>query len=572
MKNLSFWQFLYEVGMFNGNKSLDEFTEIEKQEAKSRYLDAISASVQGTAMVVLKRNVKDIFVNGFNASIMRLQKANHDLQICIDHYACAQYICGYLTKNESGISKLLKAVNEQSSNMKEIDKLNALASVLDKHREVSIQEAIYRLLSLNMTKSSVKVKYISTVHPNFRDGLLKGRIEELSDDESVFHNSPHEYYENRPDQSDDPKVSYDEEELVKEYWTNLSISEFWSKYEIVYDKNARNKIKKGKKTKVQLLKNNKGFIRKRSEMAVLRYYLNYSNDEDLARGLLILFMPFRNEREEIHQKDVKELLETSNILIQEKRKLFEKYKVMTDLINNIHSDVADKESEEDNEEQEEDEFEEMETTNLQDIDEFNKWARNQDSKDLSTLKDLTNLCKPFDLRSNISSLNEQQRRLFDDFTERMVSSDVNERPVYLFLAGNAGTGKSFLVNILIEAVKHIKIKAGNELQKPPVIVMAPTANAAYIIGGKTIDSVLGFNPMDSNRYTQTDAGRLAMMKFQYEDVKVIFCDEISMVGSMKLAKINYRFQDIADGPQKQEFMGGISFLASGMCSWIHLLV
>ena len=93
--------------------------------------------------------------------------------------------------------------------------------------------------------------------------------------------------------------------------------------------------------------------------------------------------------------------------------------------------------------------------------------------------------------------------------------------------------------------------------------MAPTANAAFIIGGKTIDSVLGFNPMDQNRYTQTEAGRLAMMKFQYEDVKAIFCDEISMVGSMKLAKINFRFQDIADGSKKKEFMGGISFVASG---------
>ena len=30
-------------------------------------------------------------------------------------------------------------------------------------------------------------------------------------------------------------------------------------------------------------------------MAVLRYYLSYDNDEDLARGLLILFMPFRDE-------------------------------------------------------------------------------------------------------------------------------------------------------------------------------------------------------------------------------------------------------------------------------------
>ena len=128
----------------------------------------------------------------------------------------------------------------------------------------------------------------------------------------------HEYYENRPDQSNDPDVSYDEEELEKDYWLKLSLSEFWAKYEIVYDKNARKETKKGKLSKVQYMKNNKGFIRKRSEMAILRYYLNYSNDEDLARGLLILFMPFRNEREEIHQQDVKKLLDEHNDLIKKK--------------------------------------------------------------------------------------------------------------------------------------------------------------------------------------------------------------------------------------------------------------
>ena len=62
-------------------------------------------------------------------------------------------------------------------------------------------------------------------------------------------------------------------------------------------------------------------------MAILRYYLNYNNDEDLARGLLILFMPFRNERKEIHQKDVKEVLEEKNEVIQEKRKIFENTKL-----------------------------------------------------------------------------------------------------------------------------------------------------------------------------------------------------------------------------------------------------
>ena len=145
----------------------------------------------------------------------------------------------------------------------------------------------------------------------------------------------------------------------------------------------------------------------------------------------------------------------------------------------------------------------------------------------------------------------------------MVSPDMEEKPVHLFIAGNAGTGKSHLVNVMIEAVKLLKIKAGDELRKPPILVMAPTANAASIIGGRTIDSALGFSPTDSNRYTPSEASRMSMLKFQFEDLKVIFCDEISMVGSMKLAKINFRLQDIADGSKKQEFMGGISFVALG---------
>ena len=136
-----------------------------------------------------------------------------------------------------------------------MDKLNALASVLDKHREVSIQEAIYRLLGLPMTKSSVVVKYLSTVHPNFRDGLLKGNIEELDENESIFHNSPIDYYENRPDESSEPNVNYNEEELDHEYWHNITLSEFWSNYEVVY--HSRNETTSGRFTKWIPLKNGK---------------------------------------------------------------------------------------------------------------------------------------------------------------------------------------------------------------------------------------------------------------------------------------------------------------------------
>jgi hypothetical protein len=110
---------------------------------------------------------------------------------------------------------------------------------------------------------------------------------------------------------------------------------------------------------------------------------------------------------------------------------------------------------------------------MTDIEEFNKWAKSQASKDLSKLKNLTNVTDVNELRSNY-----QQRRLFDDFTER-------------------------------------------------------------------------------------SPGQMAMMKFQFEDVHVIFCDEISMVGSMKLLKINFRLQDLVDGDQRHKYMGGISFVSSG---------
>ena len=137
LKKMNFLEFLYDVGMFDEEKGLKEYDQVEINKAIARYCNAISASVKGRGVIILKREVKDIFINGFNKFIMLLHIANHDFQPVIDHYGCAQYVCGYLTKNEAGISKLLKAVNDESANLKQMEKLNKLAAVLDKHREVS---------------------------------------------------------------------------------------------------------------------------------------------------------------------------------------------------------------------------------------------------------------------------------------------------------------------------------------------------------------------------------------------------------------------------------------------------
>ena len=87
-----------------------------------------------------------------------------------------------------------------------------------------------------------------------------------------------------------------------------------------------------------------------------------------------------------------------------------------------------------------------------------------------------------ELRKLIIQLNQEQRRVFDEVCERVNHESFDEKPFYNFLAGEAGVGKSYLVKVLIEAIKYLKIRAGLELDKPLVLTMAPTAVAAWLIG------------------------------------------------------------------------------------------
>ena len=77
----------------------------------------------------------------------------------------------------------------------------------------------------------------------------------------------------------------------------------------------------------------------------------------------------------------------SDRVIEENRAVYEKYKLMSDLISKIQSDIES--SSQDNDIEEEDESQDIETTNLKDIEEFNKFAKMQASKDLSKFKELT---------------------------------------------------------------------------------------------------------------------------------------------------------------------------------------
>ena len=137
-KEMSFQEFLYQVGMFEKGKKIDDTTEFEN--ARKRYLNALRCEVKSSGMLLLRRNPEDVLTNNYNKNLIRIHQANQDLQLILDEYAVAEYICNYLTKNESGTSALLKNINDEAiksgENVKET--INKLAKALDKGREVGI--------------------------------------------------------------------------------------------------------------------------------------------------------------------------------------------------------------------------------------------------------------------------------------------------------------------------------------------------------------------------------------------------------------------------------------------------
>ena len=93
-----------------------------------------------------------------------------------------------------------------------------------------------------------------------------------------------------------------------------------------------------------------------------------------------------------------------------------------------------------------------------------------------------------------------QQKIFNDFCER-IESYVDEDPFYLYIAGEAGTGKSFLLRLMIEFVKRLPKYSGQEINKPVYLTVAPTGVAAYLVNGSTIESALSILSSRTTTYS-----------------------------------------------------------------------
>jgi hypothetical protein len=155
-------------------------------------------------------------------------------------------------------------------------------------------------------------------------------------------------------------------------------------------------------------------------------------------------------------------------------------------------------------------------------------------------KDVNNVVHGF-------SLNDEQERAFRIVANH--ASDSYQEPLRMFLAGMAGTGKS---QVLKSLIRYFQIR--NESYR--LMIVAPTGNAAALLGGSTYHSSLGIND-----YNEKSALNLSQVRARLIGVDYIFLDEVSMLSCHDMYRISCQLAlalNMADQP-----FGGISMLFAG---------
>ena len=153
-----------------------------------------------------------------------------------------------------------------------------------------------------------------------------------------------------------------------------------------------------------------------------------------------------------------------------------------------------------------------------------------------------------DYLNMLRSLNAKQGLFFDFVyqwaTETNLAHQHNQKPpdpFYIFLSGGAGVGKTHTVNSVYQAAVRALHQAGQNPDKPTVLMTASTGKAVANINGKTLHSAFSLPVKQKGsefKYRKPSAEKLNILRCNYVNVKLIIADEISMFGSKSPASIS----------------------------------
>ena len=553
--------------------------------SEERYILAIRSSLVGPT-VFLKRNPNELRINNYNKPCLLAWRANMDIQYVLDVYACAMYIVSYISKAQRGMSELLRNACEEakSGNSTVKQQVRDIGNKFLNAVEISAQEAVYLALQLPLRRSSREVVFIPSSPPDERIQLLKSidQIKELEDDsEEIETGSLVKRYIERP---------HSLESVTLADWTA------W------YDcrqgngqKFNRRSVKKGDTDGLLLetqdednfeddiashvtvsseLKGSTKILKKRSKCRVIRsVWFNKETDaEKHYRELLFLFTAWRDEERDIesfHPFDEKcrELSAEINVQLAQ-------YCPYSSQIDEVMLDTRDNNDSEawDILAPNTQHIEIGDSSSRSVMDSHNDQSESADqnydlSDDLGIPSCLAvehettcNEMSDDKYRETVRSLNAEQLIFFYHILHHLRTSDV---PFYCFLSGGGGVGKSHVTKALYQAaVKCLNRNAGDDFHQIKVLLIAPTGKAAFNIQGSTIHSAMTVPANRSLRsYQKLDSSRLNSIRNKLGSLKLIFIDEISMVGnSMFNLQLNKRLQEIKG---VDDDFGGVSVIAVG---------
>ena len=538
---------------------------------EEHYLLAIRSSLNAPT-VFLQRKPNELLINNYNPACLSAWRANMDIQFVLDVYACAVYIVNYISKGQKGMSELLRqaCIEARQGNNTIKQQVRDIGSKFLNNVEVSAQEAVYIVLQLPMRKASREIIFINTSPPAERVELLKpiNDIENMEDDcEEIYTSGLLKRYCKRPAKLE-----------------NLTLAD-WAAW---YDHKGKPYIKQTNEVDVDGLplenfiddnQNDDGdFIveennhstktRKRRKARIIRsvWFNKQTEPEKHYRELLMLFTPWRNEETDllgVFSTYQERFMMLSDIISQQMKE----YAICNEDFNEIQQEMRRIDERYDNiapcteHMQQQDQAEGDKDLHP---DFAGRYNLSDDlgipSVDSTTEPLIMNELQDDEYRTMVQMLNKEQKEFFDHVLHLIKTSD---EPFFCFLSGGAGVGKSHVTKALYQAaIKYYNTRAGVNFAQTKVLMLAPTGKAAYNIKGNTIHNALSIPASQSlKNYKSLDASRLNTIRCQLGGIKLIFIDEISMVGNtMFNIQINNRLKDIKGSSLP---FGGVSIVAIG---------
>ncbi|XP_055081793.1 uncharacterized protein LOC129456714 [Periophthalmus magnuspinnatus] len=523
--------------------------------------------VEKRMQIVLQRDVNEIWINPYNPLLLKCWNANMDIQYVVDVYACIVYIISYMSKSEREMGLLLKQTHQEATKQGNADAKEAMKKIGQAYlhnRDVSAQEAVYRISQMHLKECSRKVVFIPTGDTIFK---LTKPLNELkkSGNNDIWMTGFVDRYKNRPQ---------------NDTFDDMCIATFASEYRVLStsEKKSKNVIK---------LQNSCGYISKRfrTKPAVVRYarFSETKNPELYYKSLLQLFFPYRHDNdlkpssfhsfEQFYKEGTVQLGNQTVSVMSIVNSNRSHYDIETEDLEEIKNNLDSNEILEDAwamlcPEQEAERLEatdELAQSKLDDEDPLphipDLGIANKETAHLEKQHNAMTRAEGLDL---IRSLNDIQLSIFFKIQKWCVQkvNGNDPEPLHVFITGGAGTGKSHLIRAIQYEANRLFAPMRRHPDNMSVLITAPTGMAAYNLNASTIHSAFSIGTDVTLPYIPLGEEKLNSLRAKYIDVKLVIIDEISMVSHKLLTYIHGRLRQIKQRGDVSPF-GNVSLIAVG---------